>query len=160
MNIKKKIMSAKGETLNREVHPNWYIDIPGMKTLILGSYPPHEDKRHFEFFYPNKINRFWKILAEINGSALQYFENEKAVEERIAIMNSLKVGVQNLGKVILRKGKSARDLDIQILEFQDILNIISRNPNLERVLLPGISGPSSTYYLFLKYLKLNHIDIG
>ncbi len=65
-----------------EHHPNWYHDIPAMHTLILGSYPPHADRRHYEFYYPNKVNRFWNILAGIKGHTLGHFKGEDAVKER------------------------------------------------------------------------------
>lgn len=55
--------------LTREVHPDWYYTVPQMKTLIIGSFPPRTNTpdikrtfRHYEFYYPNKYNYFWKAL--------------------------------------------------------------------------------------------------
>jgi G:T/U-mismatch repair DNA glycosylase len=124
-----------------------------MYTLILGSYPPHADKRHYEFFYPNKVNRFWNILAGIKGYSLEHFKGEAAVQERKKLMEELQIGVQNMGLKISRKGKSAADNDIEILEFQDILATIRRHPELDRILMPGYSGRSSTVLSFIRYLK-------
>ncbi len=42
-------------------------------------------------------------------------------------MEDLRIGVQNVGLKISRKGKSAADNDIEILEFQDILGIIHQH---------------------------------
>lgn len=138
-----------------ETHPEWYCDIPEMKFLILGSYPPHEDKRDYPFYYPNSQNSFWKLLAEIAGEQLMYLKGqpEKAVDERIAIMTKLKAGVQNLGYKIERKGKSAKDTDIRIIEFQNILSILEKHPELETIILPGFSANDSTFKGFLRYLK-------
>jgi G:T/U-mismatch repair DNA glycosylase len=101
-----------------KIHPDWYYDIPVMKTLILGSYPPHEDKRDYCFYYPNTKNRFWKILSQISGCPLNIYPRfaKEAVEERHVIMKKLCAGVQNMGLEINRKGKAR---EIRILKSQN-----------------------------------------
>lgn len=147
--------------LNEEHHPNWYTDIADMKTLILGSFPPHADRWTYPFYYPNAQNRFWNILSEISGIPLRHTrtDKDKAVKERVEIMKCLHVGVQNIGLKIQRQGKSARDTDIAIVEFQDILFIIQKHKSLNRILLPGFSAPNSTFWSFMRYLSKHHIDV-
>lgn len=70
-----------------------------MRTLILGTFPPHESKRHFEFYYPNNQNRFWKVLAKLGSVTLTENHGLPAVEQRKMLMTQLRVGVQNIGKV-------------------------------------------------------------
>ena len=152
---------------NIEIHPNWYKDIPKIKTLILGSFPPHSDKHDYPFYYPNSQNNFWKILSIISNKPLQYLKTKKedttiktkAVHERYDIMKQLNVGVQNIGLEISRIGKSAKDTDIEITKYQDILSIIHSHKELERILLPGFSAPNSTFRAFVKYLELNNINV-
>ncbi len=154
-------------SLNYEKHPEWYRDVPVMKTLILGSFPPHPDKWLYPFYYPNTINRFWKSLAEIAGIQLTHYtkknktpELEKiAVEERHNIMVQLQIGVQNMGNEIERKNKSAADTDIYIKTYADVLSIITQHPELTKILMPGFSAPSSTYYSFKNYLREKGIEI-
>jgi len=126
-----------------------------MYALILGSYPPHEGRRSYPFYYPNAQNRFWKILSDLAGIPLVYTKTdpEKAVEERYRIMQTLHAGVHNLGRRIRRRGKSSLDTNIEITEFQDILGIIQAHPELRTILLSGFSAPSSTARLFLRYLQ-------
>lgn len=142
-------------SISIETHHDWYKDIPQMQFLILGSYPPHSDKWDYPFYYPNSQNSFWKLLAEIAGEQLLNLkgQREKAVDERISIMIKLKAGVQNLGYKIERKGKSAKDTDIRIVEFQNILSILEKHPELETIILPGFSANDSTFKGFLRYLK-------
>jgi G:T/U-mismatch repair DNA glycosylase len=140
-----------------ECHPDWYYPIQGMRTLILGTFPPHPDKRHYQFYYPNRQNRFWGVMAEIAKTKLLHTEGTQAVEERKRLMAQLKVGVQNIGKTILRDGKSAADQDIEITEFQDILGIINENDSLQTILLTGYSGKTSAYRSFVKYLAENQV---
>jgi G:T/U-mismatch repair DNA glycosylase len=140
-----------------ERHPDWYYPVQGMRALILGTFPPHIGKRHYEFYYPNSQNRFWKVMAEIANTKLSQDKGPQAVEERKRLMTQLKVGVQNIGKTILRDGKSSADNDIEIIESQDIRGIINENDSLQAILLTGYSGKTSTYREFVKYLKKNQV---
>lgn len=152
-------MSNKTGQMNREKHPDWYYPIENMKGLILGSYPPHESKWDYEFYYPNKRNRFWKVLAQIAKIELNENEGEEAVKLRKRIMEVLHVGVQNMGLIIERKGKSAKDKDITIIEFQDIVSIIKTHNELKGILISGFSDEySSTYATFIKYLNKEGIS--
>jgi G:T/U-mismatch repair DNA glycosylase len=136
----------------REDHPDWYYPVAGMRALILGTFPPYFKKRKYEFYYPNSQNRFWKVMAEIANTRLSQNRGPQAVEERKRLMTQLKVGVQNMGKTILRDGESSGDKDIEIIEFQDILGIINENDSLQTILLTGYSEKTSTYCSFVKYL--------
>jgi G:T/U-mismatch repair DNA glycosylase len=100
---------------------------------------------------------FWSILAKIAKENLVHNKGEKAVEERYEIMRLLNVGVQNIGLEIERKDDSADDSKIRIEKFQDILSIIKKHKELEKILLPGYSAPNSTARAFLKYLKSKNI---
>jgi G:T/U-mismatch repair DNA glycosylase len=142
----------------KECHPNWYYPVQGMRALILGTFPPHIRKRHYEFYYPNSQNRFWKVMAKIANTKLSQNEGPQAVEERKRLMTQLKVGVQNIGKTILRGGVSSADQDIEITESQDILGIINENDSLQAILLTGYSGKTSTYGEFVKYLGKHRIS--
>jgi G:T/U-mismatch repair DNA glycosylase len=138
-----------------ERHPDWYFPVQGMRALILGTFPPYikkNKKREYEFYYPNSQNRFWKVMAEIAKTKLSQNKRPEAVEERKKLMTQLKVGVQNMGKTILRDGESSLDKHIEIMEFQDILGIINENDSLQAILLTGYSGKTSTYGEFVKYL--------
>jgi G:T/U-mismatch repair DNA glycosylase len=155
-----KIVTRMNEDWNIEVHPNWYLDVSPMRSLILGSFPPHESKRIYPFFYPTARNRFWKILAELADMPLQStnVDELKAVQERYAIMKKLEIGVQNLGLEIERKGNSALDTHIKITKYQDIVSIIDAHPELNKILLPGFSAVHSTARSFINYIRLSGIE--
>ncbi|MDR0516561.1 MAG: hypothetical protein LBH25_05895 [Fibromonadaceae bacterium] len=123
-----------------------------------------KSKWHYPFYYPNSTNRFWNVLAKIAKKELTYTkkltekEKLKAVEERHEIMCLLNTGVQNVGLEIERKDGSADDNKIRIEKFQDILSIIKKHNELEKILLPGYSAPNSTVKAFLKYLDCKGIS--
>jgi G:T/U-mismatch repair DNA glycosylase len=140
-----------------ECHPDWYYPVPGMRALILGTFPPRKKMWKYEFYYPNNQNRFWKVMAKIANAKLLKTEGTQAVEERKKLMTQLKVGVQNMGKTIVRDGESSLDKHIEITEFQDILGIINENDSLQAILLTGYSGKTSAYGEFVKYLTKNQV---
>ena len=142
---------------SKERHPDWYVPIKNMHVLILGSYPPHKKRWDYDFYYPNNQNRFWKVLAKIAKKKLTETEGEEAVLQRIGIMKSLHIGVQNIGLEIIRKRESAADKDIIITKYQNILGIVSKNKKLKTILLAGYSNESSTYHSFMKYLSSKRI---
>lgn len=145
----------KNESLSAviETHPNWYHEVPDMKVLILGNFPPAQKRWHYRFFYPNSNNNFWHVLASLNNTALVHMKGEAAVEERKKIMSNLKTGVYNIAKKIRRKGESARDTDIEILEFNDTLSLIRRSKYLTKIILAGYSAENSTAKKFIEYLE-------
>lgn len=156
--------SIKSKDWIKETHPDWYYDIEEMRYLILGNFPPHPLKHHFPFYYPNVQNRFWKILSvlaelPLNWTIRKQINDTEAVQERQAIMKKLKVGVQNLGYEIERKGESALDTNIRIIKFQNILSIIKNHPELNRILLPGYSAFHSTARSFVRYVQENKLGI-
>lgn len=141
---------------NKEEHPNWYKDVFPMRSLILGSFPPHPSKWAYPFFYPTVRNRFWKILADLAGESLKWTKTDdksKAVQERFEIMKKLETGVQNLGLEIERNGKSALDTNIKITKYQDIVSIIKNHPELTTILLLGYSAINSTAKSFINYIE-------
>jgi G:T/U-mismatch repair DNA glycosylase len=140
-----------------ETHPGWYHHVPEMRVLILGNFPPHRKRWDYEFFYPNKINNFWKVLALLAGHELKEMKGPPAVEERKRIMEKLKAGVYNIAKSIRRKNHSARDTDIEIVEFNDVLKIIHDHKTLKKIILAGYSAPNSTARKFIEYLELNNV---
>jgi len=147
----------KSKEWHEEHHPNWYFEIPGMKVLILGSFPPHEKRWSYDFYYPNNSNPFWDVLAGVFGKKLKHYRCDAAVKERQQLMIDTKIGVENLGQKIKRKGESAADKDIEIIKFRNIKGILDRHREIERILLPGYSGKSSTYHSFIRYLRENKI---
>lgn len=130
-----------------------------MRTLILGSFPPHPARWDYEFYYPNSQNRFWKVLAEIAGRPLQNKKGPPAVAERRILLDQLHIGLQNTGKVIARKGKSSLDKEILIEEFHDLRGLIDESPQLKNILITGFSGPSSAYHSFIRYLNDHKVRI-
>lgn len=51
------------DPVNVETHP-WEPFIPeGAKLIFMGTFPPQPKRWQMEFFYPNRINDFWRIMG-------------------------------------------------------------------------------------------------
>jgi len=143
--------------MQEEIHPwNWYIPSEA-KTVVIGTFPPTQRNWSYDFFYPNKNNYFWKIIARIAGHALLYSSGEEAVNERIELLNHLKLGVSDMGRIIRRKAGNSLDQNLEIIEYMDIFKLLQENPSVRKLVFTSSSGKSSAIGWFKDYLSLQGI---
>jgi G:T/U-mismatch repair DNA glycosylase len=143
--------------MQEEIHPwNWYCP-KGAKTVIIGTFPPTQRNWSFDFFYPNKNNYFWKIIARIAGRPLLYLSGEEAVNERKELLNHLQLGVSDMGQIIRRKTDSSLDQNLEIVAYMDIFKLLQENPSVRKLIFTSSSGKSSAIGWFKEYLSLHQI---
>jgi len=143
--------------MQEEIHPwNWHIP-DRAKTVVIGTFPPTRRNWSFDFFYPNKNNYFWKIIARIAGCPLLYISGEEAVNERKELLNHLKLGVSDMGYIIRRKTDSSLDQNLEIVEYMDIFKLLQENPSVRKMVFTSSSGKSSAIGWFKDYLSLHGI---
>jgi G:T/U-mismatch repair DNA glycosylase len=141
-----------------EKHPwNWYLPF-GAKTIIIGTFPPTVRNWSYDFFYPNKNNYFWKIMAEIAGRKLCYVSGNEAVIERKEILNQLQTGLSDMGKIIRRTKNSSLDENLEVVEYMDIFQLLDENPFVNKIIFTSSSGKSSAIKWFKDYLFGKGID--
>jgi G:T/U-mismatch repair DNA glycosylase len=144
--------------MQQEIHPwNWYCP-PGAKAIVIGTFPPTLRNWSYDFFYPNKNNYFWKIMAFIAEKELHYFSGIEAVNERKNILNHLGVGVSDMGKIIIRKSDSSLDQNLEIIEYMDIFQLLKENPSIRKIIFTSSSGKSSAIRWFKNYLALQGVE--
>ena len=146
--------------MQEEIHPwNWHIP-EKVKTVIIGTFPPMRRNWSFDFFYPNKNNYFWKIMARIAGCSLQYSIGEEAVKERKELLNHLGLGLSDMGQIIRRKTDSSLDQNIEIVAYMDIFRLLDENPSVRKLIFTSSSGKSSAIGWFKNYLSMHNIQIN
>jgi len=144
--------------MQKETHPwNWYIP-KGAKTVVIGTFPPTRRNWSFDFFYPNKNNYFWKLIARIAGSTLLFSSGEEAVKERKVLLNHLELGVSDMGQIIRRKIDSSLDQNLEIVAYMDIFRLLKENPTVRKLIFTSSSGKSSAIGWFKEYLSLHGIQ--
>jgi G:T/U mismatch-specific DNA glycosylase len=136
----------------------WGNFIPSNATkLIIGTFPTVPNKRSFEFFYPNKSNLFWNVLAAVAKISPLPPEYENAIRNRKNILEKLNVGITDMGCKVLRHDGSSLDQGIFPIKFMDIFQILDNNPTIEKLILTSSSGKNSAEGWFRSYCELNSV---
>ncbi|WP_343747598.1 hypothetical protein [Fluviicola sp.] len=138
--------------MQEELHPwNWFAP-ENSKTMIIGTFPTARKNWSFDFFYPNKANLFWKVIAEILGTELQFMTGNPATEERKILLRNLRLAVTDMGKQIIRHANSSLDENLTVLEYMDIFQILDENPTIEKLIFTSSSGKVSAAKWFTEFL--------
>ena len=140
-----------------ETHPWKWFAPANSRVLIVGTFPPATKNWSFDFFYPNKQNLFWKIMASIAEVELEHFVGEAAVNERKRVMQLLNVAITDMGYKIVRNDNSSLDEKLEIVEYMDIWQMLDECPTINKVLFTSSSGLVSASGWFNDYLKLKDI---
>lgn len=145
--------------MQQELHPwNWFAP-ENSRVLIVGTFPPTRKNWSFDFFYPNKANFFWRIMARIAGTELQIPNGDLAVEERKDILRKLHLAVTDMGQHIVRSNNSSLDENLSIVEYMNIFQILDENPGIGKIIFTSSSGKESAtrwFNLFLAGKEIKH----
>ena len=146
---------------------NFFPD--GMKILILGTFPVplysniekferlSENEKENAWYYSSKRSEFWKIIADsfdIDYNNTDFLINKNKKKE---VFRENRVGIADVFSKCKRKNEdSARDTDLIIVEYNNILsNIVKdKNNSLELIIFTS----RFTENNFFKILKNNNID--
>ncbi len=140
-----------------EKHPWGWYGPADSNTIIVGTFPPVKERWAYHFFYPNKANLFWKVLASLAQTPLQYFSGEDAVVERKQILNKLKLTVTDMGAVISRQHNSSLDENIFPVQLMDILQLLKQRPKANKIVFTSSSGKNCATRWFSSYLQQQKI---
>lgn len=144
-------MSDPGGTV--EEHPwKWYLQ-PDTEVLIVGTFPSAKKNWSFDFFYPNKRNFFWKIIGRIVRRDFLHSSGNLAVVERMRALDDLKVGITDMGLLVMRKNSSSLDEKLTLIQYMDIHGILTAYEKIRIVLLTSSSGRISAKAWFQSYLS-------
>jgi|SRR5579871_26442 len=150
----------KYKTLNEfkeEPHP-WPPFIPtNAGKLILGTFPTTENNRGaYEFFYPNPLNDFWKLIFEVAGKDLDEYGALEPVVIRKQVLTDLSLGIADIGKRILRQKDSSKDENLFPIEFTDIFSLLENQSSIRKIIITSSSGANSVLSWFQQYCHLNN----
>lgn len=124
-----------------ESHPLQPFLPENASMLFLGSFPPPKARWSMDFFYPNWINDFWRILGLIHYNDKAYFEveGEKRFDRSRIIEFAKEKGLaffDTASKVRRLKG-NASDNFLEILEPTDIGMLLSKMPSCRQIITTG-----------------------
>lgn len=140
-----------------ELHPwNWFAP-ENSRVLIVGTFPPTKRNWSFDFFYPNKANFFWRVMAQIAQVELQYPNGDLAVEERKGILRKLHTAITDMGRHIARSNNSSLDENLSVVEYMNIFQILDENPGIRKIIFTSSSGKESAARWFNNFLAFHEI---
>lgn len=124
-----------------EEHPLRPFLPSGGKILFLGSFPPPKARWSMEFFYPNWINDFWRLMGLIHYGDKAYFEvkGEKRFDKERIVEFAERNGLAfyDTAVKVCRHKDNASDNFLEILEPTDISALLAAMPHCHTVVTTG-----------------------
>ncbi len=124
-----------------ETHPLQPFLPTNARVLFLGSFPPPKARWSMEFFYPNFINDFWRIMGLLFYNDRQHFvvPGEKRFERNSIIEFSECEGLAffDTARRVRRLKGNASDAFLEIVEPTDIGALLAKMPHCHRIVTTG-----------------------
>lgn len=111
------------------------------KILLLGSFPPKQERWSMNFFYPNFQNDMWRIMGLLFFDDKNHFivENERRFSyDRVVKFCSEKgIALFDTATAVRRLKDNASDKFLEITEPTDILKLLEQLPHCRAIVTTG-----------------------
>ena len=113
------------------------------RILFLGSFPPPLIRWSMDFFYPNWINDFWRIMGIIFFADRRHFEMQeagaKAFDRGRIIEFCQREGLAffDTAQRVRRLKGNASDADLEIVEPTDVARLMAQMPECRHIVTTG-----------------------
>ncbi len=111
------------------------------RILFLGSFPPPKEKWSMDFFYPNWINDFWRLMGLIFYKNAHHFEiqGEKRFDkDRImSFANEHGLAFFDTARKVCRMKDNASDQFLEILEPTIVSELLHQMPKCKFIVTTG-----------------------
>lgn len=130
-------------TMETENHPLEPFLPSNGRTLFLGSFPPPRARWSMDFFYPNWINDFWRIMGLLFHNDRHHFECGPEApktfdRERItAFCRTEGLAFFDTARRVRRLKANASDNFLEIVEPTDVGSLLARMPDCTRIVTTG-----------------------
>ena len=124
-----------------ECHP-WQPFIPeNSRVLIMGTFPPKSSRWSMDFYYPNYINDFWRIMGLLFYSEPMHFViPERKTFDLPAIETFLRdkgIAMNDTAACVRRLKDNASDKFLEIVRPVDLNGLLSRMPDCRSIATTG-----------------------
>ena len=124
-----------------ERHP-WPPFVPdGARYLFLGTFPPKREKWSMDFFYPNRINDFWRVMGLIfmNDRDAFYDNDEKRFDlsQIKGLLEREGIALWDTAMAVRRLKDNASDKFLEIVEPIDLAVFLNAHPSISQVITTG-----------------------
>ena len=125
----------------------------GATTLFLGSFPPPRERWSMDFFYPNFINDFWRVMGLVHFGDAGWFEisrqarNDRRLarkskkgfdrERIVAFCEQKGLAFFDTATAVRRLKDNASDAFLEVVEPTDVGALVARLPACRRIVTTG-----------------------
>jgi G:T/U-mismatch repair DNA glycosylase len=124
-----------------ERHPFEPFLPEGAKVLMLGSFPPQPKRWSMEFYYPNFINDFWRIIGILFFDDRDRFVDIHAkkfkIQEIKEFCSDKGIAMFDTATAVRRLKDNASDKFLEVVEPTDIPALLRRIPLCEAIVVTG-----------------------
>lgn len=124
-----------------EEHPLKPFLPDGARVLFLGSFPPPRKRWSMEFFYPNWLNDFWRIMGLIFLGDKRALEEPGAkrfrLERVVRLAREHGLAFYDTARKVCRTKDNASDQFLEIQEPTDVASLLGRIPSCHQVVTTG-----------------------
>ena len=124
-----------------ERHPFEPFLPEGAKVLMLGSFPPQKKRWSMEFYYPNFINDFWRIIGILFFGDRDKFVDIPAKKFKLKEIKEFcaekGIAMFDTATAVRRLKDNASDKFLEVVEPTDIPALLRRIPFCRAVVVTG-----------------------
>ncbi|MEG1586219.1 MAG: uracil-DNA glycosylase family protein [Bacteroidales bacterium] len=124
-----------------EIHPLQPFLPPNAVLLMLGSFPPKQNRWSMEFYYPNMQNDMWRIFGliffhdkdhflRVNGKS---FDKEKI----IAFLKEKGIALSDTATEVIRQKDNASDKHLDVVTPVDLHAMLAQIPECRAIAVTG-----------------------
>lgn len=139
--FKKNYMDTDNSNLPIESHP-WVPFIPkDAKILIMGTFPPKSNRWSMDFYYPNRINDFWRIMGIV------FYDNPDRFWDSLTksfllkdikdFLNERGIAMNDTGAKVRRLRDNASDKFLEIVEPVNLSALMEMMPHCKAIATTG-----------------------
>lgn len=126
---------------NIETHPLEPFFPSHAQLLMLGSFPPKQERWSMNFYYPNMQNDMWRIFGLIFFSDKDHFllDTKKAFnEDKIKdFLTDKGIALSDTAKSVIRLKDNASDKFLEIVEAITLHRVLTKLPQCKAIVTTG-----------------------
>ena len=127
--------------MNTERHPFTPFLPDGCRLLMLGSFPPGEQRWSMRFYYPNFTNDMWRIFGIcFFQDKMRFVDTEHKtfrLDLIVPFLNEHRIGMYDTAKEVRRLKNTASDKDLEVVEPTDMKAMVDSLPELTDIVTTG-----------------------
>ncbi|MBW3878915.1 DNA glycosylase [Neisseria meningitidis] len=141
-------LNVSENLLEIETHPFDSVLPPKAAVMMMGTFPPKEDKRAMQFHYPNFQNDMWRVYGLVFFGDADYFKvpsnGEAAHSEKAFDAEKIKAflherGIASCPTVLkaVRQHGNASDKFLKVVETVDLAAVLAKIPECRHICTTG-----------------------